>query len=65
MVLYDLAVAEELHAYVVVVAAAAVDAVVVVVAEAHVVFVDVAFVWQTDNCDLGRKSHLHHQTTRN
>lgn len=51
----------ELHAYV-----AAVDGVVValVAAEVQVVSV-VAFVWQTDDYDLGWKSHLRHRTIQN
>lgn len=60
MVLFDLAVGVERHAYVVAVV------VPVAVAEVHVVsVVEVAFVWQTDDCDLGWTSHLRHRTILN
>lgn len=49
----------ERHAYVVAVVVA------LVVAEVHVVFVEVAFEWQTDDYDLGWKSHLRHRTIQN
>lgn len=63
MVLFDLVAVAEQHAYVVAVVGVVV---LVAVAELHVVsVVEVAFVWQTDDCDLGWMSHLRHRTIRN
>lgn len=61
MVLCDLVVEVERHAYAVVVAAAF-----VVFAVVHdvVYVVDVAFVWQTDDCDLGWMNHPRHRMNR-